>query len=366
MKKLLFSLMAIVAVITTACEDKNAYTISGTIEANDSSYVYLTPLTYFNDYVKLDSALVINGKFEMKGIASKSELRMIITSKMRAFIFIEPGNIKMDITDRSVVQGTPLNDELQKLDNEVALVNDRIKEMRKNLKQLQENKDEAALKAWQAEITELRQKTSDIYKDYIRTNINRTVGSYLFLVNMNSFSNEEILEFIPKLVEDVKNLEAMQLAEKSIKEQEIALRKVAIGQKFVDFKAKDLKGNDSALSDFAGKGKVILVDFWASWCGPCRAQMPRLIETYKKYKGKDFEIIGVSLDNNQADWEKGTDAMNITWPQISDLKMWKSEAVTSYAIKGIPHLVLLDKEGTIVAKDIHGKELDEKIAEILK
>ena len=126
------------------------------------------------------------------------------------------------------------------------------------------------------------------------------------------------------------------------------------------------EGKTVKLSDYVGKGKVVLVDFWASWCGPCRREMPNLVEAYAKYKNKNFEIVGVSLDQSADAWKEAIKKLNITWPQMSDLKYWNCEGAQLYAVSSIPHTVLIDGEGTILARGLHGDELQEKIAEAVK
>ena len=111
---------------------------------------------------------------------------------------------------------------------------------------------------------------------------------------------------------------------------------------------------------------VVLVDFWASWCGPCRREMPNLVEAYKKYRNKGFEIVGVSLDRDAEAWKNGIEKLDITWPQMSDLKYWDCEGAKLYAVSSIPHTVLIDGEGVILARGLHGEELQEQIAEALK
>ena len=125
-------------------------------------------------------------------------------------------------------------------------------------------------------------------------------------------------------------------------------------------------GQNVKLSDYVGKGKVVLVDFWASWCGPCRREMPNLVEAYKQYKNKNFEIVGVSLDQNGDAWKAAIEQLNITWPQMSDLKYWNCEGAQLYAVSSIPHTVLIDGEGTIIARGLHGEDLQKKLAEVLK
>jgi len=123
-------------------------------------------------------------------------------------------------------------------------------------------------------------------------------------------------------------------------------------------------GKPIALSSF--KGKVVLIDFWASWCGPCRKEMPNVVKAYAKYKAKGFEIYGVSLDDNKDRWLEAIAKDGITWPQVSDLKKWEADVVRNYNITSIPHTVLLDREGKIIAKNLRGEDLDKKLAEVLK
>ncbi|MDR2805779.1 MAG: TlpA family protein disulfide reductase, partial [Dysgonamonadaceae bacterium] len=119
-------------------------------------------------------------------------------------------------------------------------------------------------------------------------------------------------------------------------------------------------------SDYAGKGKYVLLDFWASWCPPCRREMPALVELYNTYKDKNFEIVGYSLDETADDWKKGIEELHITWPQLSDCVKWKSIPVQTYDIHGIPNTVLIDPQGIIIAKGLRGEKLAEKLQELLQ
>ncbi len=154
---------------------------------------------------------------------------------------------------------------------------------------------------------------------------------------------------------------------KSLKPVKDMLAKEAIklpGAKVVNFTMNNLKGNPVNLTDYVGKGHYVLVDFWASWCGPCRQEMPNVKADYEKFHPKGFEIVGVSLDNNKSAWEKAVSDLGITWPQMSDLKGWQCEGAAVYNIRAIPATILFDPEGKVVASGLRGAELTKKLKEI--
>ena len=125
-----------------------------------------------------------------------------------------------------------------------------------------------------------------------------------------------------------------------------------------------MDGKTVTLSSY--KGKYVLVDFWASWCGPCRGENPNVLAAYNKFKSKNFTILGVSLDENKDAWKKAVDKDGLPWTHVSDLKGWKSDAAAIYSVHSIPANFLIDPTGKIIAKSLRGAELDSKLAELLK
>ncbi len=149
-----------------------------------------------------------------------------------------------------------------------------------------------------------------------------------------------------------------------INQQVMDAKKLMIGSPAPDIREATPDGKTASLSDF--KGKVVLLDFWASWCGPCRRENPKVVALYNKYKSQGFEVFGVSLDGNKDRWLKAIDKDKLTWQHVSDLQKWQSGPARLYGVKSIPQTFLIDKEGKILAKNLKGPALEQKIQEALK
>jgi thiol-disulfide isomerase/thioredoxin len=176
--------------------------------------------------------------------------------------------------------------------------------------------------------------------------------------------NPDQLESVVNKVTDAafKETEAYQNAVNRLN----AMKYTQPGYAYVNIVSKDPDGNPIELSQYAGKGKYVLLDFWASWCPDCRKEMPALVELYAAYKDKNFEIVGYSLDKKEDAWKKGIEDLNITWPQMSDCDYWNSQGVKSYAVQFIPLTILLDPEGKIIERGLSVSELLSKIEELSK
>ena len=170
------------------------------------------------------------------------------------------------------------------------------------------------------------------------------------------------VEFVDSFLTDYKYKDSKQLA--SVYRMLEGERNKQPGAEVVDFAGKDLEDKESHLTDYVGKGKYVLVDFWASWCGPCRAEIPNIKACYEKYQAKGFEVVGISFDGKKEDWAKCVEEMGIAWPQISDLKGWECGASDLYNVKAIPATILYGPDGKVIKSGIRGEELGKTLAEI--
>lgn len=354
-----------------SCQQNNSYQINGSVadSAFEGTTVYLQK-SQGREMINIDSAVVSDGAFKFSGAADTVKILYLALDKLagqstlpRTLVVVEPGKINIKVDDEVAVSGTKLN-------NDYAAYIQSQEEIGKEIRTISEKFQTASQEGTLTD--ELREELMEEYQnhyevisgktlDFVKSNIGNELGKFMFLTNVNNFELDVQKEVLALADEKFKSDENIQNIISRIESAE----KVAIGQQFADFTMKDTEGNDVSLSDYAGKGKVVLIDFWAAWCGPCRQEMPNVVNAYNKYKDKGFEVVGVSLDRNTEEWEKGIKELNMTWPQMSDLKFWETPVVELYAFRGIPHTVLLDGEGKIIEKDLRGKALDDKLEELL-
>lgn len=364
---------AAAALLLAACSEKPGYEISGTVSNADlnGKYVYLYEYGV-KDASPLDSALVANGTFLLKGTQNNPALRTLrfapdVVEPVRvnagenapfaATFVLENAKLAVVLDSTSTVSGTPENDDQRALQVEIkklrAGMRDLIKDMRSG--------DEKLIKAAEEKYEQIDRKITEAVVNYILAHNDKQTAAknmYDFRYDISEEQQNAILDKADSTFKAVPGIDNM------INHLNI-LKKVAVGQKFTDFEMADAQGTMHKLSEFVGNGKIVLIDFWASWCPPCRKEMPNLVEAYKKYKNKGFDIVGISLDNKPDAWAKGIKDLGITWTQLSDLKGWQNSGAALYGVNSIPHTILVGKDGTILAKNLHGEELDAKIKEVL-
>lgn len=368
MKKV-FLAAAVSAMALAACQQPSGYTIKGTAEGvADGELVYLQNLVDGNLEV-LDSAVVKNGQFEFKCPADSVLSVRYVTYEsndgsggMRAPFFTEDGVITLNMNaQESRVAGTVHNDIYQKFYDEYALLDTELETIWKRIQ------SDATLSA--AQVDSLKQVLNEKEKQgveqvfqTISENIENGVGVHLLTSFSYAFEPTRVQPLLAKIPAAYDANPAVA----SLKLYIETAAKTAVGQPFIDFSMNTPEGKSVSLSDFISKNNYTLVDFWASWCGPCRMEMPNVVKAYGKYKAKGLGIVGVSLDNNQESWTKAIKDLKMDWNHMSDLKGWKSEGAALYGVRSIPAIVLIDKEGKIIARNLRGEELEAKLSELLK
>ena len=365
MKKIFFMAMACLMAFVS-CQEQNRYTIKGTAEGlADGDTIYLQDWVD-NHFIKVDSTVLKGGSFEFTGTPDSTTLVRYVAHvkdnvRMLALVFMEKGTINVELKQQgSKVSGTLCNDEYQLLTERLDSVKQVMREVAEKM-----SPDKKLTEQQRSEVeAEFEQKGKDVVGMLLATtekNIGNAMGAQSLLTFGMSFTPEQVLPLIEKMPAAYLSNEEIV----AIKEYFQTLEKTWEGKKYVDFTLSTPDGKDVKLSDYVSKNKYTLIDFWASWCGPCRAEMPSVVELYKQYKSKGLGIVGVSLDNNLDSWKKGIADLGITWPQMSDLKGWQNEAAQLYGIRSIPHTILISQDGTIVKRDLRGNKLLREIANLL-
>ena len=350
MKKLI--LMCCVPAVLMACA-QNGYVVTGSVEgASDGDVVYLSSVEN-GGFVNLDSAVIRDGRFTFKGEQAVAVNRYIRSKekvgntnrRLYTDFFLENGKIQVNITSTGgTTAGTPNNDAYQAARNEMY-------RRQQGLEKL--SKDEQ-MKAFDEAFT-------GVMKEAATKNIKMPVGIHFLKQAQNFMKTDELDALLQQVPEEL----AADPAIVRMKEKVERKKKCEVGRPFVDFAMNDAEGKAVKLSDYAGRGKVVLIDFWASWCGPCCKAIPGLIDLYNQYKDKGFEVVGVSLDEKADAWKKAIERLNIPWVNMSDLKGWKSEGSRAYAVSTIPYTVLIDADGKILAHNLHQDELKKTLEKVL-
>lgn len=366
MKNLVY-LFAAGLMTLAACNNEPSYQISGTAEGlADSTMVYLQEARGRNSFNKLDSTLVMNGKFSFNGRQDTAIHRYVSATSegilYRVDFFLENGIINLTLGEENNATGTPSNDAYVAFKKEYNSVKMEINELRKKLMTdatlTEEQRKEMSMK-----FRELDAKAVEIVGRHLDLNAANKVGEYLFpsyTVYLNYEQQKAILsKMSPEALTN--NRQIARIA----KHIEI-LDKTAVGQKFTDFEMPTSDGKTLKLSDVVSQNKYTLVDFWASWCSPCRAEMPNVIAAYNEFHPKGFDVVGVSLDNDESAWKASIKSWKMPWTHVSDLKSTSNEAALLYGIQSIPSTVLIAQDGTIVARNLRAESLKEKLAELLK
>ena len=363
-------MLAVAAMGALACSgDKMNYNVKGTGASQEGAAVYLVDrMTSAN----IDSTVVADGTFAMKGKADKDALLGITIDGLGwSFLFFNDGKpVTVNVAD-STVTGSALNNKLTECDKANTKANAELSAFVSAFTSLPKEEQQARMESWLPEYRAVQQKYVDWYLNMIEENKDNLVP-VAFIDQVPSMAGEDKFnELLASGAAYAQHLYVVNYKER--REAAMAKAKAAeenkkaiIGQKFLDLEEADPQGNMHKLSEYVGKGKWVLVDFWASWCGPCKNEMPNVVAAYKKYHNKGFEIVGLSFDREKEPWVKAITEWELPWIHLSDLKYWQSLAADVYSVNSIPDNLLIDPEGTVVARYLRGDALEAKLAEVIK
>lgn len=375
MRKLVVAALVLLPGLTMAQED---FTISGQVGSlNAPAKAYIN----YRDgaMTVLDSAEIVNGAFQFQGsldrptrgvvvIMHQGENIRQVAAPDLVEIYLEKGDIKVNATDsvaNATVDGGALNSAFNEFKALSLVPKSKMDGLmvKFNAASDEQREDPAFMQQLQEDAMVIQEEVKHASLDFIRANPNSQVSLDLLMPYVDSEPLGTVVEpLFNSLSASLKESEAGQYLSSRIEQ----LKVLDIGAIAPDFTLPDTAGNQVALSSL--RGQYVLIDFWASWCGPCRVENPNVVAAFRQYKDKNFTVFGVSLDRpgQREAWLKAiADDELQDWPQVSDLMFWQSPVVDLYAIQGIPQNFLLDPEGRIVAKNLRGEELGEKLAEVL-
>jgi len=380
MKKLVIALLVLASFAANAQEAQN-FTVSGTLQ-NISLPVNKVYYSYRVDGVTVrDSVAPTDGKYSFSGKTSEPIMATIFVRYKNdaagkpikmfqprdyASVFVTAGSIQVTSVDsfsNVTVAGSKAHEAYLALTKQTKPVNDKMQAASKAYSAAYQAKDSATMKTLDATFDALDAEMKEVYKGYLNANNNSPIAMYALGQLAGWDINPEVVEPIYKALSESARATP---SGKAFAEKIVTAKKTAVGAMAMDFTQNDTLDVPVSLSSF--KGKYVLIDFWASWCGPCRQENPNVVKAFQTYNAKGFTVLGVSLDQPGAKdkWMKAIHDDNLTWTQVSDLKYWDNQVAKQYGIQAIPQNFLVDPAGKIIAKNIRGEELSSKLATIFK
>lgn len=349
-------------------EAKNKYEINGRISGEYEGKVYLVKEEKMHGaQTTIDSCDVVDGKFHFTGEAPEHAVIYFVRSQdgQLAPVFLEAGRIVMNLRANyflgAETKGTINNNlwQLHQLQTRYWLDSILLATNTEWMRFGRGTQEEEA-KKFQDRTNLQNSKKLNMERHMVKYYNNEAFAPFIMLFEMTQeLSLDELKALRGQLHESLANHPYTKELD-----EVIANKEFKVGIDAPAFAIKGIDGNEIELKDHLGK--YVLIDFWASWCGPCRREMPNVVKLYKEYKGKNFEIIGISLDNKEGDWKKAVKDLGMTWPQACDFQVWESPIARKYNLSAVPYTVLVNPEGKVEAIDLRGEELISTVKTLLK
>lgn len=365
--KLKYLLLGGFAALLASCSQKQCH-IEGIVEnAMDGDTLYIARMTDGN-LTPSDTILLKDGKFSMQETCDSTIIACFYYYNRQtdevysSLFFMEDGTVNLQVRPNCKISGTENNDIYQHFMDSIYSIHEQMSKIYASFDI--ENMEEADLEAIpeSKEMAELEKKNNELVMSTVRKHIGTSAGFVLFLSCYNIFEPNEVLQLIEKVSPHYKNNGILSLVRKEAENN----LSTADRTQFIDVTIPAIDGGDLRLSDIVKANKLTMIDCWASWCGPCRAEMPNIVGIYKKFHSKGFEIVGISFDDDEDAWKKAVENMNMTWPQCSELNSWDNVMTQKYGVGSIPYTILIDNDGNILAQQLRGKALEKFIEDYLQ
>ena len=368
MKKYVFT--ALLLGILMACNTSpDGFKLEGTLsgEMENGTQIFLKKTDEDNQLIEVDTALLENGKFTFTGTSEMPELHYLLINRVRGNIpvVLENGSIEVNAQKDSLafaeMKGTLQNDLFANFLEESRSLAQRARSMSDEMRNATAHQDTASMASLRDEYFELQEEAKTFELKFAKEHPEALISALIIekVLATKALPENEILELYETLTPTIKETVVGQ----RIKNKLDKLASTSIGVKAPNFSAPTPAGDELALNDVLGK--ITIVDFWAAWCKPCRAENPNVVQVYNKYHDKGLNIIGVSLDRRAEDWTKAIEDDGLVWNHVSNVQYF-DEIAELYNVRAIPATFILDENGVIIAKDLRGPALENKIAQLLQ
>ncbi len=373
MRRIIFSLTVVMfSVMLLSCgnsksDKKDNFKVNITVTDASGDLTMVMQHRRNGEWVKDDSVVMKNGKASFSGHIDYPELYYFIIKEKQGYmpVWIDKGTIEVTTDLRHMrspqVKGSKAQDTYMAYMDSIRNFSITEQSMGQDYSVARRNNDQKKMKEIEDAYNKLQDQKNNYMIGYALRHNKDVVSAYI--ISNNSYSLD--LNQLDSVVSGFDSSITDSYYVKHLKERVATLKIVAIGQPFLDFTLNDPDGNPVSLSSVVEKNKYVLVDFWASWCMPCRAENPNVVKAYNKYHDKGFTVFGVSFDKDHDQWVEAIKKDGLVWTQVSDLKYWSSKAGKLYGIMSIPHNILIGPDGKIIADNLRGQALQDKLKELL-